>query len=77
MRINHVNKLIITDLNIYSLIYKFESLAEFIRGKVDTLMASETKTDESLPLGQFESNGFNPTFKLNCNSNEEVLCILY
>ena len=49
MRINHVNKLIITDLNIYSLIYKFESLAEFIRGKVDTLMASETKIDESLP----------------------------
>ena len=77
MRISHVNKLIITDLNIYSLIYKFESLAEFIRVKVDTLMASETKIDESLPLGQFESNGFNSTFKLNCNSNGEVLCFLY
>ena len=69
MCIKHINKLIITHSNIYSLIYKFESLAEVIRGKVDTLLVSETKIDESFPLGQFESNRFNPTFKLNRNSN--------
>ena len=32
-------------------------------------MVSETKIDESFHLGQFESNSFNPTFKLNRNSN--------
>ena len=43
MRIKHVNKLIIAHLNINSLRNKFEFLVEFIRGKVDILMISETK----------------------------------
>ena len=42
---------------------------EFIRGKVDTLMISETKIDKSFPLGQFKVNGFNAPFRLNHNSN--------
>ena len=54
MRIKHVNKLIIVHLNINSLRNKFEFLVEFIRGKVDILMISETKIDESFPLGQFK-----------------------
>ena len=33
---------------------KFKFLVEFIRGKVDILMISETKIDESFPLGQFK-----------------------
>ena len=32
-------------------------------------MISETKIDESLPLGQFKVNGFNAPFRLNRNSN--------
>ena len=69
MRINHVNKLVIDHLNINSLRKKFEFLVEFIRGKVDILMISETKIDESFPLGQFNINGFNAPFRLDRNSN--------
>ena len=49
MRIKHVSKLIIAHLNINSLSNKFELLIEFIRGKVDILMISETKVDKSFP----------------------------
>ena len=49
MRIKHVSKLIIAHLNINSVSNKFELLIEFIRGKVDILMISETKVDESFP----------------------------
>ena len=69
MRIKHVNKLIIAHLNINSLRNKFEFLVEFIRGKVDILMISETTVDESFPLGQFKVNGFNAPFRLDRNSN--------
>ena len=69
MCIKHVNKLIITHLNINSLTNKFEFLVEFIRGKVDILMISETKIDESFPLGQFKINGFNAPFRLDRSSN--------
>ena len=54
MRIKHVNKLIIAHLNINSLRNKFEFLVEFIRGKDDILIISETEIDESFSLGQFK-----------------------
>ena len=49
MRIKRVNELIITHLNINSLRTKVEFLIEFIGGKVDILMISEKKTNESSP----------------------------
>ena len=48
---------------------KFEFLVEFIGGKVDILMVSETTIDESSPLGHFKINGFNAPFRLDRNSN--------
>ena len=54
MRIKHANKLIIVHLNINSLRNKLEFLFEFIRGKTDILIISETKIDENFPLGQFK-----------------------
>ena len=54
MRMKHLNNLIIAHLNINSLRNKFEFLVEFIRGKVDIIMISETKIDESFPLGKFK-----------------------
>ena len=55
---------------------KFEFLVEFIRNKGDILMISETKIDESFPLGQFTINGFNAPFRLNAIVMVEVLCFL-
>ena len=69
MRIKHVSKLIFAHLNINSLSNKFELLIEFIRGKVDILMISETKVDERFPYCQFKINGFNEPFRLDRNSS--------
>ena len=65
MHKTHVNKLIIAHLNINSLRNKFEFLVEFTWGKIDILMISETKIDESLPLGQFKVNDFDAPFRLD------------
>ena len=54
MRIEPVNQLIISNLNINSLRNKFEFLVEFIKDKIDVLMISETRTDESFHLCQFQ-----------------------
>ena len=48
MRVKHVKKPIFTHLNINSLCNKFVFLVEFVKGKVNILMISETKTEESL-----------------------------
>ena len=48
-----MNKLIFAHLNINSIWNKFEFLAEQIKGKIDILMISETKIDESFPQGNF------------------------
>ena len=37
----------------------FEFLVEFVKRKVDVLMISEIKIEESFLLGQFGINGFN------------------
>ena len=49
MHMKHVNKMIMAHLNINFLRNKFEFLIEFIRGKINNLMISETKTDEASP----------------------------
>ena len=68
MRIKPVNRLIIARLNINSFRNEFEFSVEFARGKVDILMISETKFDESFPLGQFKINEFNASFRHGSNS---------
>ena len=75
MRIMHVNKLIIADLNINYLRNKFEFLVKFISGKVDILMILKTEIDEPFSLGQFNINGFNAPFRIECNSNGGVIML--
>ena len=63
-----MKKLIIVHLNINSLRNKFEFLEDQIKGKVDLLMVSECKIDESFPQGQFKIIGFSRQFRLDRNS---------
>ena len=42
----------------------------FVKVKVDILMISEIKIDESFPLDQFKINGFNIPFRLDRNSSD-------
>ena len=58
LRKDNLNKLIFAHLNINSIRNKFELLSEQIKGNVDVLMISETKIDDSFPVGQFLIEGF-------------------
>ena len=54
----NINEIIVAHLKINSLRNKFDSLIDQITGNVDILMVSETKLDESFPIGQFITEGF-------------------
>ena len=58
MRKGNLNKRVFTHLNLNSIRNKFELLSEQIKGTIGVLMISETKTDDSLPIGQFLIEGF-------------------
>ena len=65
---DNLNKLIFAHLNINSIQNKFELLSEQIKGNVDVLMISETKIDDSFPVGQFLIEGFCTPYRLDRNS---------
>ena len=65
---DNLNKLIFAHLNINSIRNKFELLSEQIKGNVDVLMISETKIDDSFPVGQFLIEGFCTPYRLDRNS---------
>ena len=56
---------------------KFEFLTEQVKGKMDILMISETKSDESFPQRNFSVNGFSSSYRLDRNSKTEgiMLCV--
>ena len=63
-----VNKLIFAHLDINSIRNKFEFLATQVKGKIDVLMISETKIDESFPKGNFLIEGFSTPYRLDRDS---------
>ena len=48
-----MNKIFVGQLIINSIRNKFDFLAQQVKGNIDILMISETKLDESFPVGQF------------------------
>ena len=62
IRISNANKLIIGQLNINSLRNKFDALKTIISGKIDILVITESKLDESFPTNQFLTEGFSLPF---------------
>ena len=69
---NNLNKIIVAHLNIISLRNKLEFLIQHIEKNIDMLMISETKLDESFPIGHFFIKGFRTPFRLDINSPEVV-----
>ena len=68
IRSKNPNRLMIAQLNIISLRYKFDSLVEILHSNVDILLISETKTDSSFPTAQFKIEGYT-MYRLDRNSN--------
>ena len=67
LRKKNADRLIIGHLNINSIRNKFEALKFLIKGKVDILIVSETKIDDSFPSSQFSIEGFSTPFRLDRN----------
>ena len=65
---NNLSKLVFAHLYINSIRNKFELLSEQVRGNVDFLMVSETKIDDSFPIGNFLVHGFSSPYRLDRDS---------
>ena len=48
---------------------KSQSLSTQVKGKIDVLMVSETKIDDSFPVGSFVIDGFSTPYRLDHDSN--------
>ena len=53
LRRDDLNKIIFAHLNINSIRNKFVQLSGLVKGKIDVLMKSESKIDDSFPDSQF------------------------
>ena len=60
-----MHRLIFAHININSIRNKFDMLADLIVGKVDLLLISETKLDDTFPSSQFQISGFSTSFRLD------------
>ena len=65
LRAKHFDKPIIAQININFLENKFEPLLALVKDKIDILMVSETKLDETFPLNQFAIDGYSQQFRLD------------
>ena len=65
LRKDNVDRLIFAHLNINSIRNKYDNLSQLIRGKIDVLLMSETKIDDSFPKGQFLIDGFSAPYRLD------------
>ena len=77
LRSDNSNKLIFALININSTINKFEFLSTQVKGNIDALMISETKIDNSFPVGNFVIDGFSKSYRSDCESSGSaiMLCV--
>ena len=73
-RLKNPNRLIIAQLNINSLLNKFDSLVRMLHNNLDILLISETKIDSSFPTTQFQIEGYT-TYRLDRNTNGEGILL--
>ena len=71
------NCLLVAHININFLYNKFEALKSLVQNKLDILVISETKIDNSYPTNQFLFEGFPPPFRMdrNCNGGGVMIYI--
>lgn len=69
LREKHLNRVLLAHLNINSIRNKFDMLKDMVSGKVDILLISETKIDDSFPKTQFFIPGFASPYRLNRTAN--------
>ena len=77
LRTKNVDRPIIGQININFLEKKFEPLLSLVKDKIDILMISETKLDDSFPLNQFEIEGYSQQYRLDrdCNGGGIIIYV--
>ena len=77
LRLKNVNRIIFAHININSIRNKFHLLTGNISGKIDILMISETKLDNSFPKREFIIPGFTEPYRIdrNCHGGGILLYI--
>lgn len=69
LRVKSINKILIGHININSIRNKFEPLVDLIKGKLDIILISETKIDDTFPNAQFEIHGYSPPQRFDRNAH--------
>ena len=67
LRKDNPDRLIFAQLNINSIRNKFDYLSDLVKGKVDVLLISENKIDDSYPKSPFLIKGFSYPYRLDRN----------
>ena len=77
VRSKNIDRPIIAHLNINFLYQKFEPLKDLVKRRVDILVISETKLDNSFPMGEFEIEGYFTPIRLdrNCHGGGIILYV--
>ena len=68
LRRDNLNKIIFVRFNINSIRNNFDQLDDLIKGKIDVLIISEPKTDDSLD-SQFFLDGYSTLYRIDWNRN--------
>ena len=71
------NKIMVDHLNINSIRSKFEYLKDLIGNIIDEFLISETKLNDSFPLGQFMIDGYNVSFRIDRNDRGGGLLLYF
>ena len=74
IRQENTNKLVFAHIYVNSLRNKFELIVDQVKRNIDALMITETKIDDSFPIGNFLIGGFSKPYKLDCDSLVGGVC---
>ena len=77
LRIKNTDKIIIGHLNINSIRNKIHLLADMITNRVDIMLISETKLDNTFPKSQFFLHGYSEPHRLDRTSKGAVFFFTY
>ena len=68
IRIENINRVIISHLNVNFFAVKIDSIRTIVSGNIDIMVFSETKIDASYPTTQLKIDGFKKPYRLDRNA---------
>ena len=74
IRKKNIGRVVIGHLNINSLRNKFEALKSLIEKRIDILVVTETKIDQTFSSNEFSIDGFSTPFRLDRNIRTDIPC---